>query len=193
MRRAHVALLATAVALAAACGVPTDDAPRAVATAEIPEALVAAPTTTTAPTSGVVADLYFLRTEDGQALLTPEQTRIENQQTATVLETLVATVPEDLPEGVNSAIPVETAVLNTDLRDGVLTVDLSENFATVSGDILIQAVAQIVYTATDLVGVDGVLVSVDGEPTTLPDDESSEITGPATRADYSALLPAADA
>ena len=186
-------LLLLVVALGAvACGIPEDDAPRSVAADEIPEALVAAPTTTSAPQGGVGTNLFFIEAEQGRSVLSPQQVPLDNQQIRTVLEALVGTVPEDLPDGVNSSIPAETQVLGTSLDDGVLTIDLSAEFATVSGDILIQAVGQLVFTATDRPGVDGVLFTVEGEATTVPDADSSELTSPATRSDYAGLLPSAD-
>lgn len=190
-----VALLAVAVVALGAlgsCGIPDDDAPRAVAADEIPDALVAAPTTTTAPQGGVGTNLFFIEAERGRSVLSAQRVPLDNQQARTVLEALVGTVPEDLPDGVNSSIPAETRVLGTSLDDGILTIDLSEEFATVSGDILIQAVGQLVFTATERPGVDGVLFTIEGEPTTVPDAESSELTTPATRSDYAALLPSAD-
>ena len=186
-------VLAVAVLSLAAvwgCGVPADEAPRAVPADEIPEALAAAPTTTTTAEVGVAADLFFLEAEEESNVLRAEQVRLDDNLAETALRALVATVPEDLPDGVITSIPPETTVLGTQLDDGILTVDLSDEFASVSGEIRIQAVAQMVYTATRSGGpVDGVLFTVEGEPDPVPDADGADIEGPASRPDYSGLAP----
>jgi spore germination protein GerM len=81
-------------------------------------------------------------------------------------------------------------VLGTDIEDGTLTVDLSAEFESVSGEPRIQAVAQLVFTAMRVPGsVDGVLFTVDGEQITVPDADGADIDGPAVRGDYSTLVP----
>lgn len=190
--RVIVALaVAVAVVLAAACGVPVDDSPRAVAQDEIPDALVDAPTTTSTPTdAGTDADLFFIEAQEGRSVLRREQAMVDDRLPPTVLEALVATIPEDLPEGVTSSIPEGTTILATNVDEGVLTVDLSEEFETVSADLLIQAVGQVVFTATASAGVtEGVIFLVEGGPRNFPDADGSEITGPALPSDYGALLP----
>lgn len=186
--RRVVAVMALAVLVG--CGVPEDDAPRAVATDEIPDALVASPTTTTMAVAGVQGDLYFLETQDDRNVLSREQVTLDDNQPQTALDALLSAVPEDLPEGVLTFIPPETSILGTELDDGILTVDLSSEFGSVSGEPRIQAVAQLVFTAIRVPGpVEGVLFSVDGELTAVPDADGSDIDGPADREDYSALVP----
>jgi spore germination protein GerM len=190
-RTAVTLALALAVAITVGCGVPVDGSPRAISEDEIPEELVDAPTTTSTPTDGAVqADLFFIEAEEGQGVLRREQTMVSDRSSGTVLDALVATIPEDLPEGVTSSIPEGTVILGTEVDDGVLTIDLSEEFEEVSADLLIQAVGQLVYTAMASSGVsEGVVFTVEGEARTFPDAEGSEITGPAGLSDYSALLP----
>lgn len=179
-----------ALAVLVGCGVPEDDAPRAVATDEIPDALVASPTTTTMAVAGVQGDLYFLETQDDRNVLSREQVTLDDNQPQTALDALLSAVPEDLPEGVLTFIPPETSILGTELDDGILTVDLSSEFGSVSGEPRIQAVAQLVFTSMRVPGpVEGVLFSVDGELTAVPDADGSDIDGPADREDYSALVP----
>lgn len=188
----HPRLFVLAASITAAvlvgCGVPTDDAPRAVAEDEIPEALVAAPTTTTTPPDGVEANLFYVQTVDNESALVRLAREVDDRMVESVLEALVATVPEDLPPSVSTAIPPDVAVLSATIDDGVVTIDLSEEFRNVSGEPRIQAVAQIVFTATDLSAVDSVLFSVEGEDELVPDDAGSDIDGPATRADYVELF-----
>lgn len=173
--------------LGVACGVPTDDEPRALAEDEIPGGPIASETTTTTVVGspGLPTELWFVRDqEDLQASVA----NLPSRRPATVLEALVATVPEELEsEGLTTAIPPGTSVLGAETVDGTLTVDLSEEFSTVSGDAQILAVAQIVLTATDLAGVQRVAFAVEGEPRTVTDATGAEQDGPVTAADYSEI------
>jgi spore germination protein GerM len=189
--RVLLALVAVAGLVGVGCGVPVDDSPRAIAEEEVPEELAAAPTTTTSPTGGGTnASLYFVEAQEGRSVLREEASLLPDGTPRTVLDALVATIPEDLPDGVTSSIPEGTVILGTDLDEGVLTVDLSEEFEDVSSELLIQAVGQLVFTATAAAGVsDGVLFSVEGEARSFPDGDGSEVTGVARRSDYATLLP----
>lgn len=188
--RGRAAALVLLVALAVGgCAVPTDESPRAVAEEYIPEQLVAAPTTTTAPSDGGPrVELFFVESVDGINELRREPAVLEDAKPTTVVEALVASVPEELPEGVTSSIPADTQVLGVTLEDGTLTVDLSEEFQTVSGEPLILAVAQIVFTASAMPAVEDVAFRIEGEPITVPDAEGTELDRPARRSDYVSLL-----
>ena len=66
--------------------------------------------------------------------------------------------------GLSSAIPPSTEVLGLELTDGLLKVDLSEEFETVVGQVRSQAIGQIVLTQTILPDVDRLSFSIDGDP-----------------------------
>lgn len=183
IRRLAVPAIVAALVVLGACGVPTDDAPRPLAEGDIPGGPLAPETTTTTVVDmpGVNSDLWFVRDQED---LQASAANLSSRQPDTVLTALVATVPEELEEGLTTAIPPDTTVLSTELADGTLTVDLSEEFSTISGDSQILAVAQIVFTATDLPGVTRVAFFVEGEPRTVTDASGAEQDGPVTAADY---------
>ena len=62
--------------------------------------------------------------------------------------------------------------------DGVLTVDLSEEFQSLEGQRAIIATGQVVCTATDLEEIDGVRFGIEGEDITVNDAEGSSRIGP---------------
>lgn len=183
--RASVGIVGLAL-MAAACGVPEDDAPRAVAVNEIPEALSASATTTSTPVDGVDANLYFIALSDGEPELRVQRSKVDNLQIETVLRALVNAVPEN---DLTSSIPPDLRILGTSIDNDVLTIDLSAEFSDVSGAPRTQAVAQLVLTATDLPRFEQVRFSVEGEDIPAPDADSVDVEGPVDRTDYRSLLP----
>jgi spore germination protein GerM len=173
-------------AVAAACGVPEDDSPQELSADEVPFGLLTtAPATTTSTPGNLQARLYFVNA-DGE--LTPESRDVGDLAARTVIETLLATDPASLPAGISSNIPPDTTLLASFIEDQVLTVDLSGQFTTIEGDRFNAAVAQIVFTATDLDDVAAVSFRVDGDPFTVGDENGVTQEGPVTRNDYDGLL-----
>jgi len=184
--RRLLALALVLFAVAAACGVPEDDSPQELSADEVPFGLLTtAPAATTTTPGSLQATLYFVNA-DGE--LTPENRDVEDQGAGTVIETLLATDPAGLPAGISSSIPPDTTLLRSSIEDRVLTVDLSGQFTTIEGDRFNAAVAQIVFTATDLDDVGAVSFRVDGEAITVGDEDGVAQEEPVTRNDYDGLL-----
>lgn len=195
MRRLVLAVLAVLALgiLVGACGVPEDDGPQELTADQVPFGLLTtAPTTTSTPENlppSREAELYFLNSDD---LLEPLSREVEDRSVQTVLETLLATDTAGLPAGNSSNIPPDTVLLDSfvesDGQNDVLTVDLSEQFTTIEGERFIAAVAQIVFTASDLEDVDAVSFRVEGEPIPVSDEEGAAQEDPVTTLDYQSLL-----
>jgi spore germination protein GerM len=98
---------------------------------------------------------------------------------------LAGTTPEDQAARLRTAIPGGT-VLHTANRtsNGVVVVNLSAQILQATGDALIDAVAQLVFTATALDGVSGVRLLVDGEQREWPRGDGSQTADTLTRFDY---------
>ncbi len=189
-------MLAVAVGLGllvVACGVPEDDRPQELTAEQVPFGLLTtAPTTTSTPEilpPSREAELYFVDTE---GLLEPLPREVGDRSPRTVIETLLATDTAGLPATYSSNIPPDTVLLDvfseSDGQNDVLTVDLSEQFTTIEGERFITAVAQIVFTATDLEDVDAVSFRVEGEPISVSDEEGAAQEDPVTPLDYRSLL-----
>ena len=98
---------------------------------------------------------------------------------------LVAGPTEDeLSLQLSSALPAQLEVLSTRSVGSVLYIDLSPAIAELSGAGLTLAVAQIVFTATDLVGVDAVQLTVDGQRFPWPRGDGVTTTGLLRSYDY---------
>ena len=112
--------------------------------------------------SGEGLSLYFASTEDAGAALVPvEYTGAEEPGVRQLMSALLAG-----PEGAGrtSAVPSWVTLRGCRLEDGVLYLDLSENYGGLSGVDLTLADYAITLTLSQLPGVEGVRITADGEP-----------------------------
>jgi spore germination protein GerM len=73
--------------------------------------------------------------------------------------------------------------------DGTLVVDLSNDFFQATGDFQVRAVAQVVFTACALDGIDRVRLLVEGQPQEWPRGDGSLQSDPLTPYAYPDLNP----
>lgn len=86
---------------------------------------------------------------------------------------------DELDDQLRTALPSGLAANQVVLRaGGVLAVDLSDAILSISGDVLIAALAQLVHTSAALPSVDAVLLTVDGASTLWP-SATGELTSAA--------------
>lgn len=83
-----------------------------------------------------------------------------------------------------SAIPPGTRVLDVSRRGGVLTVNLSNELQQLTGEALIDGLAEIVLTGTEITGVSSVSIEIDGVPQQWPDASGELQSKPLTRYDF---------
>jgi hypothetical protein len=177
--------VAAALVLVGGCSVGPDDSPRDID----PDVLEEVPLTV--PGGGAAAGgterIYLVRAEsdEGQDLIEAVARDVAPDARA-VLEALVAgpNVVE-LEEQFRTALPADLRLLDVrGLGGGVLAVDLSDDITRLSGDALITAVAQVVFTATALTDVRAVLMTVDGASTQWPAGNGELRSDPLTVYDY---------
>lgn len=90
----------------------------------------------------------------------------------------------ELDEGYSSAIPSTMQLLGTHEQAPFLYVDVSDEMTDLNGQGLLQALAQIVYTASELDGVDRVQITVNGEVIAWPKANLESSTEPLSVYDY---------
>ncbi|MGA1722316.1 MAG: GerMN domain-containing protein [Ilumatobacteraceae bacterium] len=160
------------MALVTGCGIRPDAAPRDI---PIEDRSLPASPISAAGASGGNARIYLLTPTE------PRQVRSVTRSTGTRDDLLAALVagPTDgeLSLPLSSALPAELEVLSTRSVGSVLYVDLSSAIAELSGSGLTLAVAQIVFTATDIAGVDAVQLTVDGQRFPWPRPDGATTTG----------------
>jgi hypothetical protein len=185
--------LLAAVAAISSCGVPENATPRAL-DGKVPYDLLAS--TTTVPSAGLPdasgdpVTLYFLDDEgrlvEAQRQLPP---RVDPDE---LLDLLFEGVSDaEVGEQLNSAIAPGTRLLGFDGPDenGVLTLDITDDLLRVTGRRQSQAIAQIVYTATQLDGVKSVLFEIEGEGTEVLSGNGNPTSGSLARTHFSTLQP----
>lgn len=197
MRRLLLVLVAVAALLSlAACGIEADSSPRALDEDDVPEALAATTTTSTAPGSDVptrTIEVSFLSNEVLRA--SPREVEVRAGITGAIEALLAGPSEAERSANITTSIPAGTELLDVQVsEDGdLLTLDFSEELGGPQGSELRNAVAQIVYTATAFNGDEDqqVRFQIDGQVRSVPANRGA--TAPVvTRADYRDLDPAAD-
>lgn len=202
---AAAVMLAVAVGGAACSGIPVDESPRVISRERLPDALIE-PTTTLPPgvdpgASGVNADLFlFLDSASEQVLVacavpTSAGGSVEARARA-VVERLVNLDPDEsdlCPDDLTNAVPSNLVVLSVRLvveRDGnVLDLNLDRaSLSDIESTQQRRAIAQLVFTATDVPGVSAVRFLADGEAISVPVEDRTADPGEAiTTADFPVL------
>jgi spore germination protein GerM len=91
---------------------------------------------------------------------------------------------DELDEGYSSAIPATVTLLGASERPPFLYVDVTDELTDLSGPGLLQALAQLVYTGSELEGVDRVQITVNGEVIAWPKANLESSTEPLSTYDY---------
>jgi spore germination protein GerM len=109
-----------------------------------------------------------------------------------VLTTLIAGANQgELDAGMTSPLPSTTTLHSAVLLAGVLKVDVSGEILELAGSTLRDAVAQIVFTASELDGVRTVRILVDGQQRDWPDGSGRLQSRPLSTYDYPGLAESA--
>lgn len=178
-RRLAVAAVALSLALAAACGVPTDKHPRSIE--QLPAQTTTSTTSPAAQAGRHRVTVYYLRTEgDGAHLEARDLSAARQPSPATAIRLLFS---RKAPSGLRSSIPAGTSVIDVTVRDKILVVNLTSEIENAPSNT--EAFAQIVYTAVEHADYDGVTFRVDDKPVDVPTDRSDKRT--VTRSDYAHL------
>jgi len=197
-RRAAATAACLVLLVLAACGVPADDDPQAIAARDLPAELLDPDpgSSTSVPESGATTvPVYMLEDSTDGVRLVAVDRRVTEAGTPNerLVQLIGGASADEMEGGITSAIPAATVLLDvtTDEEADEVTIDLSEDFFTIEGEALAQAFAQIVWTATEpeAGGFRQVRFSVDGDPTAVLDGEGNNQEGPVTRASYDEFAP----
>ena len=182
---------------AAACSAPIDSGPRTLRAAAIPADL-RGETTTTSTTVLSTGDseevtVYFIRADasTGQDRLVPVKRRVTPPASVekAVQKLFAGPTTQELLSGLRTAISFGPTVLSASVENHIVTVNVSKNFAFGRPTDQINAFAQVVFTATDVAGVTGVLFAVNRHPQEVPQGDGSSTSTPLGRASYAQVAP----
>jgi len=183
-------LLTFVALLAVSCGVPLDGSPRVLDPAARAGATSTEPPA--APGGASSPKVFFLTGADAQdtARLQEVGRNVSALPTPLLTALLKGLTPEDRDRRLQTAIPAETQLIETNLQpDGTLDVNVSDAFFDAKGASQTRGVAQIVYTATGLPQVKRVRLLVDGQPRDWVRGDGVAVSTPLTRFDFPALNP----
>ena len=190
MRRPRAALAVLAVAaVAAGCAIPTQSSPNTIAPSKVPFDLLDPhlPTTTTTqpkPSSLVPVKVFFLNASNQ---LQPEARVVAAPAPLSSILTAMLAGPTsaEAADGVFTAIPSDVAVLSATTQGGVVTVNMNAAFGEITGNDIELAVAQIVTTIANENGLGtGVIFEIDGQRTSVPIANGSQVAGPVYVIDF---------
>lgn len=187
---ALAALSALSALSAAACGIPIDSEPRVLEASAIPPEFLE-PTTTQLETPSAISQTFriYLVNEDGMLVARERELSPPVDLREPLLALFAGPTDEEAEIGLNSALPAETEILNIEpIRDGVLVLNLAEGtLEQIEGELQRSAIAQLVFTVTELEGVDWLWVQIENEPRALPTDEG-DLETPVGRQHYLSLI-----
>ncbi|MGH2685480.1 MAG: GerMN domain-containing protein [Actinomycetota bacterium] len=188
-RRPLATLIGAVVALLVACGVPSEETPRDLAADSVQFDLLAPSSSTTSTTAPPDArrtvEIFLLRNE--QLAPRDRQMPADTDPGDVIAELLIGPNDDERSRGFGTAIPDGTELIGHGLDDGTLTLNLTEELNTVQGELQTIAVAQMVFTATELDTVSGVRFQIEGTAVQVPQGDGTATSSPLTRADYPEL------
>lgn len=95
---------------------------------------------------------------------------------------------DELQALLRSAIPPGTRLLDATQDGGRLVVNVSSELQQLTGEALVDGVAQIVLTASEITGVPAVSIAIDGVPQQWPAANGELQSEPLTRYDFPGLV-----
>jgi spore germination protein GerM len=182
------------VGVTAACGIPSNGTPTAIAKADVPFHLLnPAPSTTTPHADEPVPtqlERIYLVASGNQVV--PVERRVRTPVTLTEVLATLLDGPTTLESrfGLQTFLSGSSTKVAADVTKGIATVDFfSANPLQVVGPDQTVAIAQVVFTATEQPGVAGVRFEINGKSIEVPTANGAQVPGPVTRADYQPQAP----
>lgn len=189
--RTVIAMLAMLAVMAglSGCGIDNDAAPREITQGAKPDLAIA--TDQPPATSSGTDRIYLLAPESPNEArhLRPTQRNVGDSATQRLQSLFSQLTVAENSARLRTAIPdgllLRSAVLQT---SGTLVVDVSDQILELSSSTLIDSVAQIVFTASEVRGVQRVDLVVDGKARQWPAGDGELLTDPLTVYDYPGFI-----
>jgi len=184
-------LVALSIA-AAACGIPTTGGPTAISKKDVPFHLLSPASSPTAsstlPNAVAVPELIFL-VAPTQTLAPvtrgiPASTNLGGTLTEVLEALLEGPKPGESASGLQTFLTPAKTRVTARVTGGIATIDFATNPIQVVGANQTLAIAQVVYTATELPGVTGVVFQFGGQPVDVPTASGATVPGPVDKSSY---------
>lgn len=193
-RRAAALALVLMAVVAAGCAIPTESAPSTMSASKVPFKLLDPhlPTTTTTlpkPTSLVPVKVFYLNASN-QLTSASRVVAAPAPLTAIISSMLAGPTKGETLQGITTAIPSNVTVLSATTESGIVTVNMNAAFDDITGNSIELAVAQIVATVATQNGLNtGVVFEVDGQRTSVPIANGSQVTAPVYLIEFLPVAP----
>ena len=183
MNLTRLLCLTAVLIVAASCGVQPDSAPR-----DLPDAEQGLETSD--ESSGDIAAgadrIYLIGPGDDRLLRSVQR---EADSASDLVRTLLRGPNDDeIETQFTTAIPSTTELNEATIQGQNLTVDLTPDIIELDTQSLVRAIAQIVYTATELDGIETVQIEIDNERLSAPTPGGDTTTSPLRIYDYLGLI-----
>jgi spore germination protein GerM len=192
--------LALGLLVLGSCGIPGNGEPQAIPARDVPGGLLDPnpSSSTTLPESGATTTVtvYFLTRDGDSTVLKATEREVKTTDAdmpgARIAALFAQPTPDEQDRGLTTAIPADTTLLRArpPAVDGDdLIIDVSSELFSVQGQDLANAFAQIVWTVSEIDGIDGVRFLSDGVEIAALDGEGTEQEGAVTTDDYRTVRP----
>lgn len=173
-----VVTLLGVVASVGGCAIQADSEPRSVPD-EHPARVVLDPTGDGGEATGE-GRIYLLAPEGSAQSL-----RTVLRDSEQLIQTLVrGPNDEELSDGLTSDLPPTLEVRDVRFEGSALSIDLSADIDELQGGRLVLAVAQLVFTASEIPGAESVVILVEGERRSWPNGDGDLTSEPLTVYDF---------
>lgn len=174
----------------AGCGMGSQSSAVAIPSAQVPfDLLSPAPNGgggSRAPTAEAVI-LYFLKA--GRLVAVARELPAPAAVDARLSALAAGPTTAEAAEGLSSAVSAPGSAPTGLITFNQMTVNLTPSFEQLATRDQVEALAQLVYTATAIPGITAVAFRIDDKPVAVPRDDNSTTAGPVTRLDYRTLAP----
>ncbi len=175
---------------AGGCGIESDATPRDVAANE---RSLTANAFSEGDEAGGTSRIYLVAPAEAgdPSLLRSTPRDVESGADPLIKSLLAGPNPKELASRLVTNIPQATELLSTRSSGDVLFVDLSPEITELSGELLVLAVAQIVFTAAEIEGVRAVRLRVNGLDQLWPKGDGETSEGALSEYDFPGLVQSA--
>lgn len=131
--------------------------------------------------------LYFLR--EGRLVAVARELPAPAAVDARLSALAAGPTTVEAAEGLSSAVSAPGSAPTGLISFNQMTINLTPSFEQLATKEQVEALAQLVYTATAIPGITAVTFRINDKPVAVPKEDNSTTEGPVTRQDYRSLAP----
>jgi hypothetical protein len=184
---AVVVVVVLVTVLLAGCGIPTGAA-KPIPRADVPFHLLDPITTSTTSPQGPppvgVAETVYLVSPEAHLVPVLRNVPAPGNLTQIVGALLEGPTASEQALGITTYVSGSRTQVSVSVSAGVATVDFAVNPVQLLGPDQTLAIAQVVYTVTQISGISGVVFLIAGQPKSVPVASGAQVPGPVSRLDY---------